>query len=89
MKKINSMEELKKVLEIEGEVVEGFILLNRNIRSSKSICNLGDNEYSIINENDGSEDILTFEELSDNTKTNIGDAVVKGAFYLYHSEEQE
>lgn len=82
MKKINSMEELKEIL-VEGEVIEGFILLNGGIRSSKSICNLGDNRYSIINEVDDSEDILTLEEFNDNTKTNIGYAITNGMFYLY------
>lgn len=83
MKKITSMEELKEVLEIEGEVVEGYILLNGGIRSSKSMCNLGDNKYSIINEVDDSEQFLSFEELNDNTKTNIGLAVTEGSFYIY------
>lgn len=83
MKKITSMEELKEVLEIEGEVIEGYILLNGGIRSSKSMCNLGDNKYSIINEVDDSEQFLSFEELNDNTKTNIGLAVTEGSFYIY------
>lgn len=83
MKKITSMEELKEVLEIEGEVIEGYILLNGGIRSSKSMCNLGDNKYSIINEVDDSKQFLSFEELNDDTKTNIGLAVTNGSFYLY------
>lgn len=83
MKKITSMEELKEVLEIEGEVIEGYILLNGGIRSSKSMCNLGDNKYSIINEVDDSEQFLSFEELNDDTKTNIGLAVTEGSFYIY------
>ncbi len=77
------MEELKEVLEIEGDVIEGYILLNGGIRSSKSMCNLGDNKYSIINEVDDSEQFLSFEELNDDTKTNIGLAVTNGSFYLY------
>lgn len=83
MKKITSMEELKEALEIEGEVIEGYILLNGGIRSSKSMCNLGDNKYSIINEVDDSEQFLSFEELNDDTKTNIGLAVTEGSFYIY------
>lgn len=83
MKKINSIEELKQALEIEGVVVEGFILLKGNLRSSKSMCNIGNGQYSIINEIDDSEQFLSFEELNDESKTHIGLAVANGSFYLY------
>lgn len=83
MKKINNLEELKEVLSEEGEVVEGFILLKGNLRSSKSICNIGNGLYSIINEIDDSEQFLSFEELNDESKTHIGLAVTNGMFYLY------
>lgn len=83
MKKINSLEELKEVLSEEGETVEGYILLKGGIRSSKSMCKIGNDQYSIINEVDDTEDILTLEEFNDNTKTNIGDAIAKGIFFLY------
>lgn len=83
MKKINSLEELKDVLSEEGETVEGFILLKGGIRSSKSMCNIGNGQYSIINEVDDTEDTLTLEEFNDNTKTNIGYAITNGMFYIY------
>lgn len=81
--KINNLEELKEVLSEEGETVEGYILLNGGIRSSKSMCNLGNDKYSIINEVDDSEQFLSFEELNDESKTHIGLAVTNGSFYLY------
>lgn len=83
MKKINSLEELKEVLSEEGETVEGFILLKGGIRSSKSMCKIGDDQYSIINEVDDTEDILTLEELNDKSIINIGYAITNGAFYIY------
>lgn len=81
--KINNLEELKEVLSEEGETVEGFYSLYANIKSTRSMCNLGNNQYSIINESNDNEVIISFEEFSDITKTDIGKAINDDAFYIY------
>ena len=83
-KKIESVEELLNiVMSIPGEPVEFFINLKGGLRSSKSICYIGNGEISVLHEIDGHEDILKESELSDVNKTNIPLAIANGVFYQY------
>lgn len=70
---------LKYILE-SVDVALDFTIVMGPIRSSKSII-LIDDRMSILNEIDGTEDILTFDELDDASITNIGKAIKKGTFY--------
>jgi hypothetical protein len=63
-KKIENIKELVELLS-DGDSHDCFILLNANIRSSKSMFLYEDGTFSVINEIDWSEDKFTFEELSD------------------------
>ena len=47
------------------------------------MCNLGNNQYSVINESNDNEVIISFEEFNDITKTDIGKAINENAFYIY------
>ena len=68
---------------IEGGNNDFFIRLCGGFRSSKRIC-LDENEnFEVINEIDGSEDVFTESELFDRAKTNIGFALNHGALYAY------
>lgn len=89
-KKINSLSELKQA--IENDENEFFILLggghirsSKNIRFDDSIDSNEQYKFSIINEIDDSEQILSESEIMNNEFTNIGDAITKGAFYQYCS----
>lgn len=57
-----------------------FIQLNLWLRSSKFITGNGD-KFCIFNEVDGSEDVLTEEELMDEDLTNVGKAMKYGALF--------
>jgi len=84
MKKITSLEELKKeARNTNGDYSEFFIALNFGVRSSKRVLFDSEcNTFSIVNEIDDSyQDDLTEEELRN--ETNIVDAIEKGAFYKY------
>ena len=75
--KIKSVEELKKE---SAEGADFFILLNDGLRSSKHICYEDDEKkFYVLNEIDGSEQRLTERGLF--TKSNIGEAIGKGALY--------
>ena len=80
-KRIKSIAELKKIS--KGECIDCYISLGGGIcRSSKSVFYDPEKEvFSVINEIDDTEDILTAEEL--HTKSNIGEAIDNGAFYQY------
>lgn len=85
MKKITSIEELKKESEYDDKkgMTDFFILLNFNLRSSKRITYYPDtNTFDVHNEIDDSyEEDLTEEQLIN--ETHIGVAIDKGAFYKY------
>lgn len=85
MKKINSIEELKKESEYDEKKgwAEFFILLNFNLRSSKRIVYYPDtNKFDVHNEIDDSyEEDLTEEQLIN--ETHIGVAIERGALYKY------
>jgi hypothetical protein len=80
-KKIKTVEELRKLS--KDEPIDCFIALSGGIcRSSKSVFyDSGEKIFSIINEIDDTEDILTEKELF--TKSNVGEAIRKGAFFQY------
>lgn len=77
--KVTTIEQLKK--ECSNEYKEGFILLNGNLRSSKTVeydTNL--KLFHILHHIDDTEQVLDEQELS--TESNIAKAIQKGAFYL-------
>ncbi len=84
MKRINSIEELKKEASSEnGGYVDFFILLNGNARSSKQISyNLETNRFNVVNEIDFSyQDNLSEKQLEN--KTHIVLAIQNGALFKY------
>jgi len=77
--KIRSLHHLREVA--EGEFVDCFILLNGGLRSSKRVLYARDiDAFEIHNEIDDTYQELTEEGLYSNS--NIGDAIIKGSFYL-------
>jgi len=79
MNKINSIEELKTMASLDGGL-DCFILLKSGVRSSKHISyDINPDEFWIDNFIDGSFQKLEENELE--TKTNIIEAIKKGAFY--------
>ena len=85
MKKITSLEELKKesIYDDRRGTAEFFILLNFNLRSSKRIVYYPDtNTFDVHNEIDDSyEEDLTEEQLKN--ETHIALAIENGAFFKY------
>lgn len=80
MIQIKSIEELQAAA--LNQPAEGFISLNGGLRSSKTIQYMPvQDKFWILNEIDDTEQELTSDELS--TESNIGEAIQKGAFYLY------
>jgi hypothetical protein len=61
---------------------EFYILLNGGLKSSKRISLLPDETFYILNYIDDTEQELTQKELFDSSRTNIGAALMCGAFYL-------
>ena len=84
MKKINSIEELKKEsTNKNGDYADFFITLNHGAKSSKRILFNKDTEtFDVINEIDYSyQDDLTEVQLAN--ETFIVEAIEKGALYKY------
>lgn len=81
MTKITSLEQLKK-LAADGPLDCFIVLGGGMLRSSKSVL-YGEGVFSIVNEIDGTEQTLTEKEVMDEDFTNIGAAMLKGAFYAY------
>lgn len=82
MKKVNTIEHLKKMIE-EG-THDFFIQLNLGFRSSKMLdYNPITDKFYIINEIDGTEQRLNSRNLFNKRYTNIGYAIERGAFYSY------
>lgn len=79
---VKSTDQLKTIL-ADGETKDFFILLNFGLRSSKAISYDGSSTFYVLNEIDGTEQELTGQELMSSEFTNIGEAINKGAFYLY------
>lgn len=79
-KLIRSISELKRLTSTIGR--EGFILLNGNARSSKAVHYDG-KKFIVFNFIDDTTQELTEKQLY--TRSNIGEAIDKKAFYLYNS----
>ena len=79
---VKSTDQLKSIL-ADGETKDFFILLNFGLRSSKAISYDGSSTFYVLNEIDDTEQELTEQELMNSDITNIGEAINKGAFYLY------
>ena len=85
MQRISNIEQLDFLLE-KLDQVDCFIRLNGGIRSSKSIWKQEDGTYTILNEIDDSEVNLTKDEIFNNQKTLVGEAMKKGSLFLYDYE---
>lgn len=79
---IKDLQDLNEHLSKSEDPQDFFIVLNGFARSSKSIMKDGD-EYSIINEIDGSEQLLSAEKLFDTEYSFIGEAITNGCFFKY------
>lgn len=80
MQKINSLDELKTLC--SNNPAECFILLNFGLRSSKDIeYDESSDAWNILNHIDDTEQVVSTKELSE--KTNIIEALEKGALYKY------
>lgn len=80
---IENIEQLNYLLDLKDQV-DCFIALNGGMKSSKSIWYDKDtNKYTILNEIDDSEDVLTEEELFLEDKTLIGAAMLTKNLVLY------
>lgn len=78
--KIESLEHFNSTLTEEPQ--DYFIMINSFIKSSKSIFKDGI-KYNILNEVDGSEDLLTEEELFDTDITHVGSCLTSGNLFKY------
>lgn len=76
--KVKDVAHLRQLIETKSK--HFFIQLNFGLRSSKFISSDGD-RFCIFNEIDGSEDVLTEEELMDEGLTNVGKAMKYGALF--------
>lgn len=83
MLQIKTVDELRKA--IADENTDFCILLNGGLRSSKFINELDepDKEFYVFSENDGTEDNFSESDLFNSFLSNIGEAMNKGAFYMY------
>jgi hypothetical protein len=81
---VNTLNQLKK-LAVDG--ADFYIALNFGLKSSKTITYIpGNNTFEIFNDIDGSFDILTEEELFNQTYTNVGYALENNALFAYEYE---
>ena len=80
--RVESINHLKQLC-TEGRH-EYYIMLNFGLRSSKYIVYDEYNRlFNITNEIDDTYEELTETQVQDQKITNIGDAIKKGAFYIY------
>jgi len=82
-------EQFKKVVDnIEGGCQADFFIALRIGRSSKCILkSIDGDEITVVNEIDGSSQFFkNTEKLLKSKRSNIGEAIEKGAFYLYSSD---
>ena len=77
--------QIKSLVELKKESVNGadfFILLNHGLISRKHIWYDEDvKQFEVINMIDGTEQVLSEEEIMDEMLTNIGKAILRGVFY--------
>lgn len=82
--RINSQQELDKLLKEKKEkfdaFLECFILLNYGLRSSLDIYLMDNGDYDVIDECDGSEEVIRHDDFA---RSYIGEAIQKGALYKY------
>lgn len=88
--RIISLKHLEKICK-GREQLDCFILLNGGLRSSKTFMLDSDGiGFVVINEiDDTTQEFESFEELMDESKTNIGKAIKLGGFYVHDYEEVE
>lgn len=81
--KVNSFEELLEYLSKGQE--NFFILQSDNTKSNKLIFQHDEDPtiLTILNDSDGSVQVLTQTQLFDNTFTTIGSSINNGNFFLY------
>ena len=83
MKQVKSIDVLKDII-AQGEH-DFFIALNGGARSSKTIdYNEVTKKFHIVNESDGTKQVLTEKSLFNRRYTNIGYAMSVGALYYYY-----
>jgi len=79
-RQIKTIEKLKK---LAANGLECFILLNGGLRSSKYISYDPDRKtFYVLHYIDGSDETLTESQILDSVRTNIGEAMEKGALIL-------
>lgn len=78
--KIDSQEKLDLVLKAANEPLAFFVALNFGLRSSKDISLTEDGDYYVYHYIDSSEEVIPHNKLM---KDFIGEAITKGALYLY------
>lgn len=88
---VNSLAELITIIrtniEVDGEPTEFVVALNHGAYSRKTITfadevdENGDNKFEVLNLIDDTTQILSLDELFDQTKTTIGKALQAGALY--------
>lgn len=81
MTKVESVAHLREMVQAGHH--DYFIALNFGMRSSKTVDVDEDGKFYIVNEIDDTEDVLTEEDLMDERMTNVGKAIILGAFYSY------
>jgi len=79
--RIDSLDDLRKVL--SHGMQEFKMVLNGGLFSRKELALEPDGRFWILNHIDDYECILTAEELMDRNVTLIGEAVTKGAFWMF------
>lgn len=80
MTKVKSVAHLREMVRAGHH--DFFVVLAGGLaRRSKEIDVDSDGKFYVFNEIDGTEDVLTEEELMDRNITNIGYAITNGAFY--------
>lgn len=81
---VNSIDQLKK-LAVDG--ADFYIALNFGLKSSKTITYISSNDtFEIFNDIDSTFDVLTEEQLFDQSYTNIGHALKNNALFAYEYE---
>lgn len=86
--KVKSIEDLKRICQ-DRDQLDCFILLNGNLRSSKTLMIDSDKQGLVVcNEIDGSDDEFdTWEGLNDEEITNVGKAIKLGGFFVFGYEK--
>ena len=82
MTKVLSVAHLREMVQNGNH--DFFIVIAGGLaKSSKEIDVDEDGKFYVFNDIDGTDDVLTEEELMDQRITNVGYAITKGALYCY------